>query len=260
MDPEHPPTLRGDASIDSQLDDLRAQLQTLRDRVLNLERATPYQNPADDGAAVESGDAGRSWLSHSAVLRRVATISFVLVIALVLRTLTEGGIVDPVLGVWLGIGYAVLLMAVGWRNLARNRSGQRVFTVCGAVLLCTLVLETHARFDYLGAATARGLLAATLLASVGLGVRYRTPIVVEAGALTAATTALVIGFPLPHFPFAASMLVLATLAGTALIGVRRAAWMHWVALAQLFFFWLLWAIKLQAALDHPEAIAPELML
>ncbi|HEX5050730.1 MAG TPA: hypothetical protein VFZ65_03060, partial [Planctomycetota bacterium] len=46
----------------------------------------------------------------------------------------------------------------------------------------------------------------------------------------------------------------------ALIGVRRAAWMHWVALAQLFFFWLLWAIKLQAALDHPEAIAPELML
>jgi len=54
------------------------------------------------------------WASRNAVLPRLATVCFLMVIALVLRTITDSGLVNKLLGSGLGMGYAAALMAFGW--------------------------------------------------------------------------------------------------------------------------------------------------
>jgi hypothetical protein len=258
----HPPGHRPSSSIEAEVRDLRQQVRELSARMLAVElglsRPAPSEHQQASSAPV--GGAAGGWLGHSAALRRIATISFVLVIALVLRTLTDGGIVGQTLGVRLGIGYAVMLMGVGWHHMARNRPGKRVFAVCGALLLCALVLETHTHFEYLSAVEAHVLLLGTLLASTWLGLRYRLPVVVEAGVFAAGATSLAIGFPVPNFNITAANLLLALLAGTAVAWQRKVAWLHWVVLALLSFFWLLWSVKLHIPLSRGSLVPPELQL
>lgn len=250
------------AFLEQSLDVLRRHVDALHDRVRVLEIAaepapvlaapgppTPTTAAsAAAGAAVlaPTTDSGSFWL-HSGALRRIATISFVLVVALVLRTLTDGGVVDTAFGVWLGVGYALVLLAIGWRCFAVDRRGKRVFTICGALLLCSLVLETHGRFQYLSAATAHGLLIAALLASAVLGIRYGSAITVELGVLAASAAAIGLGFPRPLFPATAATLALAMVAA-ARARPRRIAWFPGSVFALLLFFWLLWAAKLRAVL------------
>src|SRR5262245_40231052 len=158
----------------SQLQDLRGQVERLRARVDALEgRVAPEPTAPASSSPVAAAEDSGSWVRHSGALRRLATVSFVLVVALVLRTLADVGVLDASLGAWLGIGYAGLLMLVGWQRFAADRPDQRVFTLCGALLLCALVLETHLRFSWLSATAAHGLLVAGLAAAALLGLRYR---------------------------------------------------------------------------------------
>lgn len=256
------PTSDPDRSpLAAEVRDLRLQVDRLAARVLALEARSAEPAPAS-GAPVDEPDlatGGTSWLQHSGALRRIATITFVLVVALVLRTLTDGGIVDKGLGVWLGVAYAGALLAVGWRRFAADRPGKRVFTICGALLLCSLVLETHSRFEYLPATTAHGLLLAALAVSAFLGLRYTSPIVIDLGVLGAATTAIALGFPLPEFHITAATLVLAMVVAT--IAPRRAvAWLPWATATLLLFFWFVWAFKLHTVLARGEPIGAELRL
>jgi hypothetical protein len=248
-------------ALEERLRDLQQQVTELTGRVQTVESEVPAapRGHRPELAAVTT-DAGGAWLVRSAVLRRIATISFVLVLALVLRTLTDSEVVTNTVGVRLGIGYSLLLVAVGWRHLAGNLPGRRVFTLCGALLLCALVLETHSRFDYLGTTTAHGLLIGTLVVCAALGLRYRTPVVVEAGVLAAAVTSLAIGFPTPAFHLTAATLLLAMLGATLVGGQRKTPWLHWVVLVLLLFFWLLWAAKLRAPLVRAEALPPSLQI
>jgi hypothetical protein len=244
----------------SQLQDLRAEVERLRARVDALEgRVAPEQTAPGVGSPVAAAEDSGSWMRHSGALRRLATISFVLVVALVLRTLTDGGVVDASLGVWLGIGYAGLLMLVGWRRFAADRHDKRVFTLCGALLLCALVLETHSRFSWLPAVSAHGLLVAGLAATALLGLRYGSRLVFELGVFAPATTALALGFPQPEFHFTAGTLLLASAAESRARG-PRSGWLPWVLLFETAFFWFLWAAKLRAALARDAAIDPALQL
>lgn len=248
------------AAIEADMHTLQRQLHALSARVTALESggASPIRGTGESPAAPVPE--AKSWLAHSAALRRVATISFVLVFALVLRTLTDSGVVGPNLGVWLGVSYAFLLVGIGWSQLSRGRAGKRVFPVCGAVLLSALALEAHARFGHLDGTAAHGLLIVLLLVSAALGRAYRTPVVAEAGTLAPTLAAIAMHFPMPQFHVVAAMLVLAAVVAGAVADLRRAAWLHWpVAVLQLFF-WSLWSTKLAVPLIRGEALAPDLQL
>lgn len=263
MDADRSQTLSTmDMKVETQIQELRDHVERLTRRVSALENGEPPPVEVERVTDVvrDAEERGWAWLVQSALLRRIATISFVLVIALVLRTLTDSEVVDKPLGMWLGIGYAWSLIGYGWRRLSRHATGQRVLPVCGTVLLCAMVYETHARFDLLGAATAHGLLIAVLLASAGLGLRYGIPIVAEAGVLVAPVTAVALGFPLPQFHLTAINLVIATLTAYALAGQRRAAWLHWSTLAVSLFFWLVWSFKSYVVLGRGEVVPAELRM
>ena len=104
-----PAAQRSLSQVEAELHEIRQRVERLTDRVLALE--TGVSRPAVDPDAAsgprEVAGSNWSWLAHSGALQRVATISFVLVVALVLRTLTDGGIVDQALGIRLGIAYAL---------------------------------------------------------------------------------------------------------------------------------------------------------
>ncbi|HLO09117.1 MAG TPA: hypothetical protein VK303_00355, partial [Desulfobacteria bacterium] len=50
------------------------------------------------------------WASQASLFPRLATLCFLMVVALILRTITDNGIVNPLLGMGLGMGYAAALM------------------------------------------------------------------------------------------------------------------------------------------------------
>ena len=82
-----------------------------------------------------------------ALLPRVATVCFIMVVALILRTITDSEIIDKQLGSMLGMGYATALILVGGWFYLKKSSLAPVFPACGLLLLFSIVIETHARFQ-----------------------------------------------------------------------------------------------------------------
>ncbi|KPJ98088.1 MAG: hypothetical protein AMJ60_09550, partial [Desulfobacterales bacterium SG8_35] len=85
------------------------------------------------------------------LLPRVAAVCFALVFALILRTITDNEIINTQLGSMLGMGYAAALIIGGWWLYSRQNRLAPVFPACGLLLLFSVVLETHARFQSLSA-------------------------------------------------------------------------------------------------------------
>ena len=83
------------------------------------------------------------------LLSRVETVWFALVVALILRTITESNIINTRFGSVLGMGYAAALIIAGWWLYSRKSRLAPVFPACGLLLLFSIVLETHARFESL---------------------------------------------------------------------------------------------------------------
>jgi hypothetical protein len=57
------------------------------------------------------------------LLRRIATVCFLLVIALILRTITDNQIINTRIGSILGMTYAAVLLLLGWRLYAERKAG-----------------------------------------------------------------------------------------------------------------------------------------
>ncbi|MBP1601020.1 MAG: hypothetical protein H6Q06_1171, partial [Acidobacteria bacterium] len=62
------------------------------------------------------------WASRASLFPRLATLCFPMVVALILRTITDNGIVNPLIGMALGMGYAAALMVTGWYQYRRGSS------------------------------------------------------------------------------------------------------------------------------------------
>ena len=55
----------------------------------------------------------------SRILSQASTASFLMVIALILRTVTDYGLINKQLGAYVGIGYAAVLLVIGWFRYAK---------------------------------------------------------------------------------------------------------------------------------------------
>ena len=77
---------------------------------------TPGTLPPTIVAATTSEEEESStWERESSrLLSRASTVSFLLVLALIMRMITDSSIVPPQMGSLIGIGYAGIILAVGW--------------------------------------------------------------------------------------------------------------------------------------------------
>ena len=190
-----------------------------------------------------------------ALLPRVATVCFALVFALILRTITDNGIINTQLGSLLGMGYAAALIIGGWLLYSRQSRLAPVFPACGLLLLFSVVLETHARFQSLSSVMAYIILFAAGAAVITLGLRYRASAQLCIAALGSGLVGMSIDFPYPLYPMLALLLFGGCVAAYIANYKKLCPSLRWTTLGLTFVFWLFWAFKLNvpAACDEPTA-------
>ena len=201
-----------------------------------------------------------SWVGRSSFLQRLSTICFLLVIALVLRTVTDNGIINLKLGSFIGMSYAAALVFMGWRRYRRANPLAPIFTVCGTVLMFTIVLETHTHFDALPSVPAYILLMLTGLITAVISYVHRAPAPVAVGNLGMCLAGAVIDYPTPFFPYLGIVLLTANLLGYFTARAYRYSWLRWIVLLVTLFMITLWGIKLGMVLRSgevpPHVLAP----
>ena len=248
------------SSLDARVEQIAAQVEALTLKVdalsakVDLYGAIPVKTgaaPRDDELP-DASEALLSWVGRSSLLQRLSTICFLLVIALVLRTVADNGISNLQLGSIVGMSYAAALMFMGWRKYRRTNPLAPIFTVCGTVLMFTIVVEAHTRFDALPSIPAYILLMLTGLGTAAISNVYRVPAPVAIGNLGMCLAGAAIDYPSPFFPYLGIVLFTANLLGYFTARAHRYSWLRWILLLVTLFMITLWGIKLGMALRSGE--------
>jgi len=256
------------SSLEARVEQLAAQVEALTMEVGRLSaKVDSYgARPAREGATPlddelpDAAEALLSWVGRSSLLQRLSTICFLLVVALVLRTVTDNGIINLQLGSVIGMSYAAALMFMGWRRYRRANPLAPIFTVCGTVLMLAVVVETHAHFDALPSVPAYILLMLTGLGTAVISYVYRAPAPVAVGNLGMCLAGAAIDYPSPFFPYLGIVLLTANLLGYFAARAYRYSWLRWILLLVTLFMITLWGIKLGMTLlggeEPPRILAP----
>jgi len=189
------------------------------------------------------------------LLPRVATVCFTLVFALILRTITDNEIINTHLGSILGMGYAAALIVAGWWLYSRLSRLAPVFPACGLLLLFSVVLETHARFESLSTVMAYIILFIAGAAVITLGLRYRASAQLCLAGLGTGLVGMTIDFPYPFYPMLGLLLFGGAIAAYVANRQHLCPSLRWTTLGLVMVYWLFWSFKLNvpAACDEPTA-------
>jgi hypothetical protein len=246
------------ARLENQVAELTAELVGLRSAAVKTQVATDVK-PAKTAAVVGAGGSEEllSWVDRAYILPRIATTSFILVVALALRTLTDGGAIEVQLGTLLGMVYAFVLIAYGWFSYSQRGAQAPVFALWGTVVMCSVVVETHRVFQALPTIVAYLLLASTGWATVLMSRRFRVALPVYAGTLGMSFGAFAINYPSPVFPLLTLIMILANAFAAYATGLLRASWLRWLLLVLTLFMIQIWNLKLGIYLGKLSADALE---
>jgi len=194
------------------------------------------------------------------LLPRVATVCFALVVALILRTITDNNIINTRVGSVLGMGYAAALIIAGWWLYSRKSRLAPVFPACGLLLLFSIVMETHVRFQSLSTVMAYIILMVAGFMVVLIGLRYRTSPQLCIAALGTGLVGMAIDFPYLLFPMLAILLLAGDVAAFMAIRFKLCPSLSWSTLVLTFVFWLFWSFKLTVPAVFDETTAELLHL
>ena len=219
--------------------------------------AMPPGKP-DAGEPESLSDEVIRWAGRASLFPRLAALCFLLVVALILRTITDNGFVNPLLGMGLGMGYAAFLMVAGWYQYRRNSSLAPVFVACGAILMSSIVVETHARFQSLPLVPAYWTLMATGAAMAFVSRRFTAFLPVSVGTLVMCLAGAAIDYPDPFFPYLFMILLTANLLGYYAGTLKRCGWLRWTVLLVTLAMFLLWGTRLAAVAARRITAAPTL--
>jgi hypothetical protein len=225
-----------------------------------VQKSSPKQPPKvyEDEDGPELTEEVLSWASQNAVLPRLAAICFLMVIALVLRTITDSGLVSKLLGSAIGMGYAGALMAFAWYKYSKASPLAPIFAACGAVLISTIVVETHMHFKSLPLVPAYLTLMATGFAMALMSRRFSAFTPISVGVLGMCFAGAAIDYPHPFFPYLTLVLFTANVLGYVAAQLKRCSWLRWSVLAVTMVMLQLWGIRLGILLTKGEVIPPEL--
>ena len=245
---------------------LGRQLEQVEQRLRALEGGQPARPvaaaalvvTADSGPAAAPARGGDTLGGMSTLFGRAAVACFLLVVALVLRTLADSQWLSVDHGIWLGLGYAVLLSGAGW-SLFRRRAGQApTCCVTGAVLLGAVLLEGVFRHRVVPLPLAYTLLAA-VAGGTGWALRERAAtwtLWVVGAALFGAGGGLLWAQPPLPWPLAL-VLVGNAMAGRRDVGPGRVLFRA-VAWLVLMALWGVWGLELDVALRSGAAVPARL--
>ncbi len=239
---------------------LKTQVNGLTERLEKYETTTKKLNGSiatsepDEDTYVNIPDINSekvwSWVGGSSLLPRIATVCFIMVFALTLRTLTDNNVIGLQVGSYLGMGYAALL--IGWAVFLLGRSSKLavVFEVCGILLMYSIALETHARFESVSSTFVYIILFFLLLTTSLVNIRFNHPGLNFLATFGTCLIASFIDFPKPYF----TPLILLLLAGNILVyfsakKLNKGEWNRLAIFAVSYTVWLLWTFRLRVPLE-----------
>lgn len=243
---------RPDPSLEQRVADLERQVQELSVTLAGLSTELTTDKPPvkhRPGKASAKPDQGSSeeilsWLDRSAILPRVATTSFILVVALALRTAVENQLFDRQLGSFLGVLYAFGLIVFGWFAYTRQNNQAPVFTLWGNIVMSAVVVEAHRVFASVPAEMAYLTLVATGAVATMMSRMNRVALPVFAGTLGMSFGAFALDYPSPHFGYLTLVLILANGFSAYASRLLRASWLRWLLLLLTLFMIQIWDLKL----------------
>ena len=199
-----------------------------------------------------------SWAGKNSLLPRLSTLCFLLVVALALRTVTDNNIINTLAGSALGMGYAATLVAAGWYLYGKENPLAPVCAACGAVLMATIVVETHARFQSLPLVPAYLTLMATGAAMAITSYRFSAFVPISLGTLGLCLAGAAIDYPHPFYPYLTMVLLTANILGFFAARLKRCSWLRWIVLVTTILMLYQWGIKLGMALARKDIPEPSL--
>jgi hypothetical protein len=259
---------------DARIEQLGSELQALSARVAQLEvllaagrhseaAATPAttSTPAAPGAPAaapakpkwqdyaieEPEDVSEEildWAGKAHLLTRLSTLCFLLVVALGLRTVTDNNLINTLAGSMIGMGYAAALMIAGAWRYSKKSPLAPILAASGAVLMCSIVVETHARFAALPLVPAYLTLIATGVGMAWVSHRYRSFLPISLGTLGMCLAGAAIDYPHPYFPYLALVLFAANILGYFAAQLKSCSWLRWIVLVVSMAMLQLWAVRL----------------
>jgi len=249
--------------LEQKFEELTSQIRTLERRIEQLEsgegrfRVVPGRGPSAlsaekaDSTAVE-----KPWTmgGMTAILSRIATICFLLAVALILRTISDNGLVSMQIGSFLGISYSWLLVTAGWFLYRKSHQFAPIFAISGAMLLFSVVLETHAHFGALSSLTAYPMLmiAGTVLATISRWQKVAVPVTLATIGVT--VTSLPLDFPDPIIPYLALILLFVNIISYMAMNIPRSWWLRIFAMLTTMAVLTGWTFKLYVVLRRGEQL------
>lgn len=190
------------------------------------------------------------------LLPRLAALSFMLVFALMLRTLTDNGMLEHVIGTYIGLVYAAGLVVTGIYFYGRSSRLAPVFQVCGILLFLAVLVEGHGKFSALSNSAACLLLIIFSLIVGWASIHYRARIALFVTLWGTALSGFALDFPNPNFPLLALLIFTNVVLGhlAARRGCSNA--LRWHALFIALLFWAMLSFKLNFNLLNKAADLP----
>ena len=257
-------------AMQQQITELSDQLRQLSRRIERLEKKggvtmSAVQPATPEVTATTATNSETSLLiNSSSLLKFVSIISFLLVIALGLRALTDNGILNPQIGSILGILYASSLIISGHFCYRKSSGLAPIFCIIGALLIFSIAIETHARFSTLPEELAYLMLAITGVGMAAISYLNRIALPIIVGTLGMCLSAVAIGFPNPHFPYLSLMLWISNLLGFFATRLKRCSWLRWLLLFTTHFVLQAWGIKLSGVIvrgqEMTAGLSPRLFI
>ncbi len=191
----------------------------------------------------------------AALLPRISTVCFLLVVALILRTITDNQIINVQAGSILGMAYAGVLILLGWRLYGKKSRLAPVFPGCGILLLFSIVLETHGHYKSLSTNGAYAILFLAGLTVFVLSIRHRASNLIFLGVPGTAAVALAVNFPYPNYAVLSLVLLAAIIASSYAYKQLNCRYLRWLTLSIATVFWLLWTSKMDTLPTKAESVA-----
>ena len=239
--------------LETRVADLESQVAALIETVNELQAgATPvisgdlakkkalHKLPSQGGASEEI----LSWVDKSYILSRIATTSFIVAVALALRTAADSAAIDLQLGSFIGMLYAFGLIIYGWFAYKEKSIQAPVFILWGAIVMCGVVVEAHRVFDTVPTELAYVALALTGLFTTIISRVHHVALPVFVGTLGMSFGSFALEYPSPVFPYLVIIMGLANVFATYATRLLRASWLRWLLLVLTLFMIQIWDLKL----------------
>jgi hypothetical protein len=242
------------ADLEKRVADLEVQLAALTKTVHALQAVRETATPAEPAGkekgprklAVQGGGSEEilSWVDKSYILSRVATTSFIVAVAVALRTAADSGAIDLQIGSFMGMLYAMGLIMYSWFAYKEKSIQAPVFILWGTIIMCSVSVEAHRVFDTVPTELAYVAMAVMGLVTTIISRVNHVALPVFVGTIGMSFGSFALDYPSPVFPYLVIIMGLASIFATYATRLLRASWLRWLLFVLTLFMIQIWDLKL----------------